>query len=65
MPRYAWLDFDPSDTQDQYAIAYNDFADKSGDTLVNWFDTEEERAEQVKKDLTNGIIFLEEEKQNA
>jgi hypothetical protein len=32
--KYAWLDFDPTDTQDQYAIAYNDYADKSGDDFV-------------------------------
>lgn len=65
MPRYAWFGFDPTDTQDQYAIVYNDFADKSGDDFVLWFDTEEQRAEQVKKDLMNEVIFLEEEKQNA
>lgn len=59
MPRYAWLDFDPTDTQDQYAIVYNDFADKSGDDFVLWFDTEEQRADQMKKDISNGIIFKE------
>ncbi len=65
MPRYAWLDFDPNDTQDQYAIAYNDYADKSGDDFVLWFDTESQRAEHIKKDIANGVIFLTEEKENA
>lgn len=56
--KYAWLDFDPTDTQDQYAIAYNDYADKSGDDFVAWFDTAEQRAEQIKRDIANGVIFL-------
>jgi hypothetical protein len=58
MPKYAMLDFDPVDTQDQYAIAYNDYPDSRGDMNVEWFDTEEQRAIQVKKDISNGIVFL-------
>jgi hypothetical protein len=58
MPKYAMLDFDPSDIQDQYAIAYNDHSDSSGDMNVEWFDTEELRAKQVEKDINNGIVFL-------
>lgn len=65
MHKYAWLDFDSTDTQDQYAIAYNDYADKSGDDFVLWFDTAEQRAEHIKKDIANGVIFLTEENQNA
>jgi hypothetical protein len=66
MPKYAMLDFDPLDKEDQYAIAYNDHPDSSGDTNVEWFDTEELRAKQVEKDLKNGIVFLNKwEKENA
>jgi hypothetical protein len=66
MPKYAMLDFDPLDKEDQYAIAYNDHSDSSGDTNVEWFDTEELRAKQVEKDLKNGIVFLNKwEKENA
>ena len=65
MPKYAMLDFDPLDKEDQYAIAYNDHPDSSGDTNVEWFDTEELRAKQVEKDLKNGIVFLNKcEKEN-
>ena len=66
MPKYAKLDFDPQDTQDQYAIAYNEYQDGGGDMRVDWFDTDELRAEQVVKDVNNGIIFLTKwEKENA
>lgn len=58
MPRYAILDFDPKDTQDQYAIAYNNYQNGSGDTHVEWFDTNDLRAKQVEKDINNGVIFL-------
>jgi hypothetical protein len=58
MPKYAMLDFDPSDKEDQYAIAYNDYPDGSGDTNVEWYDTEELRANQVEKDIANGVVFL-------
>ena len=58
MPKYAMLDFDPQDTQDQYAIAYNEYKDGGGDMRVDWFDTDELRAKQVAKDVNNGIIFL-------
>jgi hypothetical protein len=60
MPRYAWLDFDKTDTQDQYAIAYNNYKDKSGDAFVLWFDTEAQRAERIKKDVSDGVVFLTE-----
>ena len=59
MPKYAYLDFDPTDTQDQYAIVYNDYEDGSGDSHVEWFDTEELRAKQMEKDKQVGIIFRE------
>lgn len=65
MHKYARLDFDATDTQDQYAIVYNDFADNSGDCSILWFDTAEQRAEHIKKDIANGVIFLTEENQNA
>lgn len=58
MPKYAVLDFDPTDTQDQFAIVYNDYADRSGDCHIEWFDTEEQRAKQIEKAIKNGIIFL-------
>lgn len=59
MPRYAYLDFDATDIQDQYAIVYNDYADGSGDAHIEWFDTEELRAKQIDKDKQVGIIFME------
>jgi hypothetical protein len=58
MPRYAVLDFDPADTQDQYALVYNDYADRSGDCHIEWFDTEEQRAKQVEKDTSKGVVIL-------
>lgn len=58
MPKYATLDFDPTDTQDQFAIVYNDYADGGGDCRIDWFDTEELRAIQVGKDIKNGVVFL-------
>jgi hypothetical protein len=58
MPRYAVLDFDPADTQDQYALVYNDYADRSGDCHIEWFDTEEQRAKQVEKDISKGVVIL-------
>jgi hypothetical protein len=58
MPKYAVLDFDPADTQDQYAIVYNDYKDQSGDTHIEWFDTEDQRARRVEKDIAKGVVFL-------
>jgi hypothetical protein len=58
MPKYAVLDFDPADTQDQYAIVYNDHADRGGDCHIEWFDTEDQRARRVEKDINNGVVFL-------
>lgn len=58
MPKYAMLDFDPKDTQDQYAIAYNNYQDGSGDTYVEWFDTDDLRAKQIEKDIKDGVVFL-------
>lgn len=58
MNKYALLDFDPTDTQDQYAIVYNDFADGSGDCHIEWFDTEEQRASRVAQDLNSGVVFI-------
>jgi hypothetical protein len=58
MLTFATLDFDPTDSQDQYAIIYNNYKDRSGDDWINWFDTEEERARRVEKDIQDGIIFL-------
>ena len=58
MNKYALLDFDPTDTQDQYAIVYNNHADGSADCHIEWFDTEEQRANRVAKDLGNGVVFL-------
>ena len=60
MPKYAWFGFDPKDTQDQYCIEYNNFADKSGDSFVLWFDSEDERNKQFFLDICKGIIFLKE-----
>jgi len=66
MNKYAMLDFDPTDTQDQYAIVYNAYANQSGDNHIEWFDTEEERARRVEKDINNGVKFLNKwENQNA
>jgi len=59
MITYAVLDFDPTDTQDQYAIVYNNYKDRSGDDWIEWFDTEEQRAQRVEKDITNKVIFLD------
>jgi hypothetical protein len=58
MPKYAVIDFDSTDTQDQYAIVYNDYPDGTGDTNIEWFDTEEQRTSRIEKDIANGIIFL-------
>lgn len=58
MITYAVLDFDPTDTQDQYAIVYNNYKDRSGEDWLEWFDTEEQRAKRVEKDITNKVIFL-------
>lgn len=66
MPKYAILDFDEVDVQDQYAIVYNDHANRSGDCHIEWFDTEEQRARRIQKDTENNIVFLTEwEFQNA
>lgn len=58
MLTFATLDFDPTDIQDQYAIIYNNYKDRSGDDSIQWFDTEEERARRVEKDTKDGVIFL-------
>jgi hypothetical protein len=58
MPKYAMLDFDPTDTQDQFAIVYNNHADGSGDCHIEWFDTEDQRSIQVEKDINKEIVFL-------
>jgi len=58
MHKYAILDFDQTDTQDQYAIFYNDYSDGSGDCHSEWFDTEDQRTKRVEKDINNGIVFL-------
>jgi len=58
--KYALLDFDAEDTQDQYAIVYNDYEDRSGDCHIEWFDTEEQRARRIEKDVSNGVTFLTE-----
>ena len=58
MLKYAVLDFDPQDTQDQYAIVYNDYKDQSGDTHIEWFDSEDQRSKQVEKDIAKGVFFL-------
>ena len=65
MPKYAILDFDPTDTEDQFAIVYNNHADGSGDCHIEWFDTEDQRARRAEKDINNKIVFLNNwEKQN-
>jgi hypothetical protein len=58
MTKYAILDFDLTDNDDQYAIFYNDYPDGSGDFDSAWFDTEEKRAVRVEKDINEGIIFF-------
>lgn len=59
MNTYALLDFDPTDTQDQYGIVYNNYKDRSGDDWIEWFDTEEQRANKVEKDIKSGVVFLD------
>jgi hypothetical protein len=56
--KYAILDFDSKDTQDQYAILYNYYSDGSGDIYSEWFDTEEQRAKKIEKDIKNGVVFF-------
>ena len=58
MLKFAVIDFDSEDTQDQYAIVYNNYKDMSGDTNIEWFDTEEQRANQIQRDIANGVVFL-------
>jgi len=58
MNKYALLDFDPTDSADQFAIVYNDHANGSGDTFIEWFDTDESRATRVEAQVKNGVIFL-------
>ena len=58
MTKYALLDFDPPDRADQFAIVYNDFANGSGDTFIEWFDTDESRAIRVEEQVNNGVLFL-------
>jgi len=66
MPKYAMLDFDPTDSAEQFAIVYNDYKDQSGDSDIEWFDTDESRAVRVEQQVKNGIIFLTEwETENA
>jgi hypothetical protein len=56
--KYAILHFDPTDTEDQYAIFYNEYFDGGGDCHSEWYDTEDQRARRIEKDIKNGIIFL-------
>jgi hypothetical protein len=66
MPKYAMLDFDPTDSAEQFAIVYNDYKDKSGDSHVEWFDTDESRAIRIEQQVNDGVIFLIEwETENA
>ena len=66
MPKYAMLDFDPTDSAEQFAIVYNDYKDKSGDSHVEWFDTDESRAIRIEQQVKDGVIFLIEwETENA
>lgn len=60
MPKYAMLDFDPTDSSDQFAIVYNNYKDRSGDTHIEWFDTDEARAVRVEQQVKDGVIFLTE-----
>ena len=58
MPRYAMLDFDPTDSADQFAIVYNNYKDQSGDIHIEWFDTDESRAIRVEQQVKDGVLFL-------
>ena len=58
MYKYAILDFDLTDSADQFAIVYNNFTNGAGDTFIEWFNTEEERARRVEKDIQDKVIFL-------
>jgi hypothetical protein len=60
MLKYASLGFDSEDTQNKYAIVYNDHADCSGDCDIEWFDTDILRAKKVEQDINNGVVFLSE-----
>lgn len=60
MPKYAMLDFDPTDSADQFAIVYNNYKDQSGDTHIEWFDADEERTVRVEQQVRDGVIFLTE-----
>ena len=66
MPKYAMLDFDPTDSADQFAIVYNNYKDQSGDTFIEWFDTDESRSVRVEQQVKDGVKFLTEwEDRNA
>jgi hypothetical protein len=58
MHKYAMLDFDPTDSADQFAIVYNNYKDQSGDSFIEWFDTDESRAVRIEQQVNNGVIFL-------
>jgi len=58
MPKYAMLDFDSTDSAEQFAIVYNDYKDKSGDSYVEWFDTDESRAIRIEQQVKDGVLFL-------
>ena len=58
MYKYAILDFYPEDSDDQYAIFYNDYSDGGGDCHSEWFESEEQRARRIEKDIKAGIVFL-------
>jgi hypothetical protein len=66
MNKYAVLDFDPTDNDDQYAIFYNECPDGGGDYHSEWFETKEQRAKKIEIDIKNGIVFLNKwRKENA
>lgn len=59
MPKYLFLDFDPTDTQDQYAIVHpNYYGD--GDPFIEWFDTDELRAIRLEKYQGEGFTIIKE-----
>jgi len=58
MYKYAILDFDLTDSADQFAIVYNNFTNGAGDTFIEWFDTNESRDTRVQEQVNNGVIFL-------
>lgn len=59
MKKYIYLAFDPTDTQDQFAIVHpNHYCE--GSPLVEWFDTEESRAIEIDKYQKQGFTILDE-----